>query len=80
MSYIVLIAGHKQSYSHRDDQSTMKRRKTDNDRNITESKKYGCVCTCCHRNDLPWYHCVILLSHNYNLNIPAVANALSKRY
>ena len=51
MSYIVLIAGHKQSYPHRDDQSTMKRRKIDNDRNITESKKYGCVCTCCHRND-----------------------------
>ena len=80
MSYIVLIAGHKQSYPHRDDQSTMNKRKTDNDRNITESKKYGCVCTCCHRNDLPWYNCVIFVQHNYNLNIPAVANALSKQY
>ena len=38
MSYIVLIAGHKWSYPHRDDQSTMRKRKTDNDRNITESK------------------------------------------
>ena len=52
----------------------MKRRKTDNDRNITESKKYRCECTCCHRNDLPWYHCVIFVKHDYNLNIPAVAN------
>ena len=58
----------------------MKKRRVDNDRNITESKKYGCVCTCCHRNDLPWYNCVILVKHNYNLNIPAVANALSKQY
>ena len=49
-------------------------------RNITESKKYGCVCTCCHRNDLPWYNCVIFVKHNYNLNISAVANALSKHY
>ena len=56
----------------------MKKRKTDNDRNSTESKKYGCVGTCCHRNDLPQYNCVILVKHNYNLNIPAVANALSE--
>ena len=44
----------------------------------TESKKYRCVCTCCHRNDLPQYNCVIFVKHKYNLNIPAVANALSK--
>ena len=49
-------------------------------RNITEPKKYGCVCTCCHRNDLPWYNCVIFVKHNYNLNILAVANVLSKWY
>ena len=35
---------------------------------------------CCHKNDLPWYNCVIFVKHNYNLNIPAVANALSKWY
>ena len=58
----------------------MTKRRIHNDRNITESKKYGCVCTCCHRNDLPWYNCVIFVKHNYNLNIPAVANALSKQY
>ena len=57
-----------------------KKRRIDNDGNITESKKYRCVCTCCHRNDLPWYNCVIFVKHNYNLNIPAVANALSERY
>ena len=43
-----------------------------------DSKKYGCVCTCCHRSNLPWYECVIFLKQNYNFNIPAVANALSK--
>ena len=45
-----------------------------------ESKKYGCVCTCCHIDNLPWYKCVIFLTKNYNFHIPAVANALSKRH
>ena len=45
-----------------------------------ESKKYGCVCTCCHADDLPWYKCLIFLRNNYNFNIPAVANALAKGY
>ena len=45
-----------------------------------ESKKYGCVCTCCPADDLPRYRCVICLRNNYNFDIPAVANALSKRY
>ena len=43
-----------------------------------ESKKYGCVYTCCHADDLPRYQCVICLRNNYNFDIPAVANALSK--
>ena len=47
---------------------------------LKESKKYGCVCTCCHVNDFPQYNCVIFLKHYYNLNIPAVANVLSKQY
>ena len=47
---------------------------------MKQSKKYGCVCTCCHTNDLPQYNCVIFARQNYNLNIPAVANALSKQY
>ena len=38
------------------------------------------MCTCCHTNDLPQYNCVIFVKHNYNLNIPTVANALSKWY
>ena len=49
-------------------------------RDTKELKKYGCVCTCYHRNNLPQYHCIIFVRQNYNLNIPAVANALSKQY
>ena len=48
--------------------------------NTKESKKYGCVCTCCHKHHLPWYQCVIFLRNNYNFDIPAIANALSKRH
>ena len=36
------------------------------------------VSTCA--DDLPQYKCVIFLRNNYNFDIPAVANALSKRY
>ena len=45
-----------------------------------DSKKYGCVCIGCHIYNLPLYKCVIFLRNNYNFNIPAVANALSKRH
>ena len=45
-----------------------------------ESKKYECVCMCCQAYDLPLYKCVIFLRNNYNFDIPAVANALSKRH
>ena len=47
---------------------------------MKESKKYGCVCKCCHANDLLQFNCVICLRNIYNLNTPAVANALSKRH
>ena len=57
---------------------TQKRIKESGD--MKESKKYGCVCTCCQQNDLPQYNCVIFVRQTYNLNIPAVANALSKWY
>ena len=78
MPFILLITGQKQSQLNGDHQSEMTKRRVHDSRNITELKKYGCVCTCCHRNDLPWYNCVIFVKHNYNLNIPTVANALSK--
>ena len=29
---------------------------------------------------MQWYKCVIFLRNNYNFDIPAIANALSKRY
>ena len=73
-------AAQKWSHPYGDDQSEMTKRRGHENRNITELKKYGCVCTCCHRNDLSRYNCVIFVKHNYNLNIPAVANALSKWY
>ena len=60
------------------DQSQITQKTVHNNRDTKESKKYGCVCTCCHRNNLPWYHCIIFVRQNYNFNIPAVANALSK--
>ena len=43
------------------------------------SKNYGCICTCCHGNTFQRCECVIFLQHNYNLLIPSVAKALSKR-
>ena len=43
------------------------------------SKNYGCICTCCHGNTFQSHECVIFLQHNYNLLIPSVAKALSKR-
>ena len=58
----------------------MTKKTVHNNRDTKDSKKYGCVCTCCHRNNLPQYHCIIFVRQNYNLNIPAVANALSKWY
>ena len=45
-----------------------------------ESKKYGCVYTFCYVGDLPQYEWVIFLRNNYNFDIPAVANAVSKRH
>ena len=57
---------------------TKKRVKESGD--LKESKKCECLCTCCHANDLPRYNCVIFIRQNYILNIPAVANALSKWY
>ena len=43
------------------------------------SKNYGCICTCCHGNTFQRCECVIFLQYNYNLLIPSVAKALSKR-
>ena len=56
----------------------MTKKRVKESRDSKESKKYGCVCTCCHANDLPQHNCVIFVRQNYNLNIHAVANALSK--
>ena len=57
----------------------MTKKRVGNHGETKESKKYGCVCTCCHVDDLPRYQCVIFLRNNYNFDIPAVANVLLKR-
>ena len=58
----------------------MTKKRVGNHRETEESKKYGCVCTYCHADDLPRYQCVIFLRNNYNFDIPPVANVLSKIY
>ena len=75
---MLLIAGQKQSHPCGDDDTQIRKKTIDNNRHTKDSKKYGCVRTCCYRSNLPWYDCIIFLKQNYNFNIPAVANALSK--
>ena len=58
----------------------MRKKRVGNCGETKESKKYGCVCTCYHADDLPGYNVVTILRNNYNFDIPAVGNALSKRY
>ena len=78
---ILLISGQKQSHPNEEENAIeVTQNKVGNHGETKESKKYGCVCTCCHADDLPRYQCVIFLRDNYNFDIPAVANALSKRY
>ena len=81
MQFIVLIARPKWCHPNADEHdSEVTKKRVDYSGDMKESKKYVCVCTCCYSNDLPWYNCVIFLRNNYKLNIPAVANALSKRH
>ena len=79
--FIVLIAGQKQCHPHGDEyESEMTKKRIHGSEDMKVSKKYGCVCTCCHAKVLSQYNCVIFIRQNYYLNIPAVANALSKWY
>ena len=81
MLCIVLISGQKQCHPNRDkNESEVTKKRVGYTGDIRESKKYGCVCTCCHTDDLPQYKCVNFLRNNYNFDIPAVASALSKRH
>ena len=78
---IVLISGQKQCHPNEDENEIeVTKKRFGYTWDTKESKKYGCVCTCCHADDLPQYKCVIFLRNNYNFDIPAVANALSKRH
>ena len=67
---IVLISGQKRCHPNGnkcENEVTKKRAGYNGDNK--ESKKYGCVGTCYHRDHLPWYNCVIFLRNNYNFNI-----------
>ena len=78
---IVLIAGQKWCHPNEDEhESEVTKKRGGYSIDTKESKKYACVYTCCHANDLPQYWCVIFLRNNYNFDIPAGANALSQRH
>ena len=80
MLCIVLISEQKQCHLNGDKhENAVTKNRVGYSGNTKESKKYGCVCTCCHKDDLPQYKCVIFLRNDCNFDIPAVANALSKR-
>ena len=54
MQFIVLIAGQKQCHPDGDEyESEMTKKRVHDTGDKEESKKYGCVCTCCHANHLP---------------------------
>ena len=77
--YIVLISGQKQCHPNEDENETEVMKRVGYTGDTKECKKYGCVCSCCHADDLPQYKCVIVPRNSYNFDIPAVANAFIKR-
>ena len=44
------------------------------------TKKSGCICTCCHKDNFERQSCVIFVRKNYNFNNKLVADALKQRY
>ena len=44
------------------------------------TKKSGCICTCCHKDNFERKSCVIFVRKNYNFNNKLVADALKQRY
>ena len=78
---VVLISGQKWCPPNEEkNEIGVTKKRVSNTGDTKEWKKYGCVCTYCHAYALPQFKCVIILRNNYNFDIPAVANALSKRY
>ena len=62
IQFSILIAGQKWCHHDGDEYgSEMTKKRFKESGEMKESKKYGCVCTCCHANDLPGYNCVIFL-------------------
>ena len=64
--FIVCISGQKWCHPNEDENEIeVKKKRVGYTGDTKESKKYGCVCTCCHVDDLPQYKCVIFLRNNY---------------
>ena len=66
-----------QKHAHSDTNNLDGERKR---RRVDTLKKYGCVCTSCHRKNLMRCDCVIFLKNNYNIDNANIADALSSRY
>ena len=65
IQFTVLIAEQKWCHPNEDEHdSEVTKKRVGYTGDTKESKKYGCVCTCCHANDLPWYKSVIFLRNN----------------
>ena len=47
---------------------------------FTQNPKYTnhCICTCCHKPDLPRSQCIIFKTSRYNSDNTVLSNALSK--
>ena len=49
---------------------------------FTQNPKYTdhCICTCCHKPDLPRSQCTIFKASRYNSDITVISNALSNHF
>ena len=72
---MIFFTGQKHSHSNTNNIDEERKRSR-----LDASKKYGCVCMCCHRKTLMQCDCVIFVKKNYILENPNVVDALSRRY
>ena len=66
-----------QKHPHSDTNNVDNERKR---RRVDTSKKYGCVCTCCHRKNLMQCDHVIFVKKKYDIDNSNIAEALLSRY
>ena len=80
MQCIIPITGQKRCHPNDDEHGiTVTKKIMTNTQDRKECKKNGCVCTCCHIDNLPRYKCVIFLTKNYNFDISACCQCFSKK-